>query len=221
MSSSSFLDPQLYDYVCRVSVQETAEQRALREETQRMSSDLAIMQVGPDQARFMQFLVRLIEAKMCLEVGVFTGYSALSVALALPTEGRIIACDVSEEYAAVALRYWNQAGVAAKIDLRVRPATGTLDSLLSEGRAGSFDFAFIDADKTSYDAYYERCLKLVRAGGLIAIDNVFWSGRVADANNREESTQALRGLNAKVSADQRVDAAMVPIADGLTLARVR
>ncbi|MDQ2818243.1 MAG: class I SAM-dependent methyltransferase [Candidatus Eremiobacteraeota bacterium] len=221
MSSSSFLSPPLYDYVCAASVRETSEQRALREETQRMPSDESAMQIGPDQGRFMQFLVNLIGAKNCIEVGVFTGYSALSVALVLPEDGRIVACDVSHDYTQVARRYWSRAGVASKIDLHVRPAADTLDELLADSGADAFDFAFIDADKTNYDVYYERCLKLIRTGGLIAIDNVFWSGRVADSADQEQSTVALRALNAKVCSDRRVDAVMVPIADGLTLARKR
>jgi len=221
MSRTAFLPDNLYEYVCDVSLRETDVQRELREETHRLLPDDAGMQIGPDQGQFMQFLVKITDARQCLEVGVFTGYSSLAVALALPADGRIIACDVSAEYTAVARRYWERAGVASKIDLRIAPAVQTLDELLEVGAAGTFDFAFIDADKTNYDAYYERCLELLRGGGAIAIDNVFWDGRVAQADNREASTQALRALNAKLGRDERVDLTMVPIGDGLTLVRKR
>lgn len=182
-----------------------------------MLPDDARMQIGPDQGQFMQLLVKSLGARKCLEVGVFTGYSALAVALALPDDGRIIACDVSEEYTAIAKRYWERADVTRKIDLRIAPAIQTLDNLLDSGQRGAFDFAFIDADKVNYDAYYERCLALLRPNGLIAIDNVFWSGRVADSAEQDEDTQALRALNAKVGRDERVDVSMVPIGDGVTL----
>ena len=221
MSRTEFLSEQLYDYVCKISLRETSLQRELREETHRLLPERARMQIGPDQGQFMQLLVRLIDAKRCVEVGVFTGYSALTVALALPEGGTLVACDISEEYTALARRYWKSAGVAEKIQLRIAPAVQTLDNLLSEGAQGTFDFAFIDADKTQYDAYYERCLGLLRPNGLIAIDNVYWSGRVADPNEQDEDTTALRALNAKIGRDERVDVAMLPIGDGVTLVRKR
>jgi len=179
------------------------------------------MQISPDQGQFMALLVQLLRAEKTLEVGVFTGYSSLVVAAALPPEGRLIACDVDEEWTSIARRYWKEAGVAGKIDLRLAPATDTLNSLLAAGAADSFDFAFIDADKSNYDAYYELSLKLLRMGGLIAIDNVLWSGRVANAKNQEADTVAIRALNAKLHRDQRITLSMIPIADGLTLALKR
>ena len=168
----------------------------------------------------MALLVKLIAAKRTIEIGVFTGYSALTVALALPPEGRVLACDISEEYTAVARRYWQKAGVVDKIDLRIAPALATLDGALAAGEAGHYDFAFIDADKTGYDAYYERCLRLLRVGGLIAIDNVLWNGDVA-TKSRDADTLALQALNDKIVRDDRVDMTMLPIGDGVTLARKR
>ncbi len=179
------------------------------------------MQISPEQGRFMALLVELVGARRCLEIGVFTGYSSLAVALALPADGKIVACDVSEEWTAVARRYWAEAGVASKIHLRLAPATQTLDALVASGERGRFDFAFIDADKTGYDAYYERCLELLRPGGLIAIDNTLWGGKVADPSVNDESTVAIRALNAKARSDPRVSASLVPIGDGLLLARKR
>lgn len=193
--------------------------RELREETAKHPR--AGMQTGADQVQFLQLLVRLIGARRCIEVGVFTGYSALGVALALPDDGRIVACDVSEEYTAIAQRYWERAGVADKIDLYLAPATQTLDELLRAGEEGRFDFAYIDADKTSYDAYYERCLKLLRRNGLAAIDNVLWSGEVVDAKTTDPDTMALRALNEKIGGDGRVDATLLPIGDGLMVVRKR
>ena len=169
----------------------------------------------------MALLVQLLGAKRTLEVGVFTGYSSLAVALALPDDGQIVACDVSEEYTAIARRYWQAAGVTDKIDLKLAPALETLDRLLAEGQAGSFDFAFIDADKENYWNYYERCLELLRPGGLITVDNVLWSGRVAEATTYETSTKAIQAFNAKLHNDERVSLSLVPIADGLTLALKR
>jgi caffeoyl-CoA O-methyltransferase len=209
----------LYDYLLSVTVREPPVLAKLRAETAKLT--MAMMQIGPDQGQFMRLLVQLIGARRTLEVGVFTGYSSLSVALGLPANGRIIACDVSEEWTAIARRYWKQAGVAKKIDLRLAPATQTLDGLIKAKGAGTFDFAFIDADKANYDAYYERCLKLVRKGGLIAIDNVLWDGAVIDPAKRDADTRAIRALNKKLHKDKRVDVSMVPIGDGLTLARKR
>ncbi len=178
MSRVLSLTPSLQEYLVSVSVREPEVLRKLREETARLP--MAGMQIGPDHGQFMQLLVRLTGAKRCLEIGTFTGYSSLAVALALPADGSIVCCDVSETYTATARRYWEMAGVAAKIDLRIAPAVETLNKLLADGQGGRFDFAFIDADKANYDAYYEAALKLVRKGGLIAIDNVLWSGAVAD-----------------------------------------
>ncbi|WP_414517297.1 class I SAM-dependent methyltransferase [Nostoc sp. PCC 9305] len=210
------LDNQLYNYLLSVSLREPEILEKLRQET--ANHPRSGMQISPEQGQFMSLLVQLIGAKKTLEVGVFTGYSSLSVALALPADGKIIACDVSEEFTAIARRYWQEAGVADKIDLRLAPALETLDELLATGQAETFDFAFIDADKENYDGYYERSLQLVRPGGLIAIDNVLWSGQVADEQNQDESTQAIRALNEKLHHDERVTLSLVPIADGLTLA---
>jgi caffeoyl-CoA O-methyltransferase len=168
----------------------------------------------------MAMLVKLIGAKKTLEIGVFTGYSSLATALALPDDGRIVACDINAEFTAMGREHWARAGVAHKIDLRLAPATETLDALLAAGEAGSFDFAFIDADKTSYDGYYERCLKLLRPGGLIAIDNVLWDGDVARPSS-DADTVALQNLNKKLHGDERIDLSMLPLGDGLTLARKR
>ncbi|MEH1860121.1 MAG: class I SAM-dependent methyltransferase [Nostoc sp.] len=210
------LDNQLYNYLLSVSLREPEILGKLRQET--ANHPRSGMQISPEQGQFMSLLVQLIGAKKTLEVGVFTGYSSLSVALALPADGKIIACDVSEEFTAIARRYWQEAGVADKIDLRLAPALETLDRLLATGQAETFDFAFIDADKENYGAYYERSLQLVRPGGLIAIDNVLWSGQVAQEQNQDENTQAIRALNEKLHHDERVTLSLVPIADGLTLA---
>ncbi len=213
------LDNQLYDYLLSVSLREPDILRQLREETARHPG--ARMQIAPEQGQFMALLVQLLGATKTLDIGVFTGYSSLCVALSLPPNGKIIACDVSEEYTTIARRYWEAAGVADKIDLRIAPALSTLDELLATGQAGTFDFAFIDADKTNYEGYYERSLQLVRPGGLIAIDNVLWSGRVADPQQQENSTNTIRAFNEKLHHDERVTLSLVPIADGLTLALKR
>ena len=209
----------LYEYLKLVSLREHDALRRLREETARMSE--SNMQISPEQGQFMALLVELLGAKKTLEVGVFTGYSSLAVALALPPGGRVVACDVSEEWTRVARRYWAEAGVADKITLRLAPALETLDALLRDGEAGTFDFAFIDADKGNYAAYYERALELLRPGGLVAIDNVLWAGRVADPANDEPDTAAIRALNESLRRDERVSLSLVPIADGLTLALKR
>ncbi|MEL6247176.1 MAG: class I SAM-dependent methyltransferase [Cyanobacteria bacterium J06627_15] len=213
------LDDRLIHYLRSVSVREPEILQQLRAET--AQHPMAVMQVSPEQGQLMALLVQLIGAKKTLEVGVFTGYSSLVVALALPDEGQIVACDVSEDYTAIARRYWQAAGVENKIDLRIAPATETLQQLIDEGQGETFDFAFIDADKSGYDRYYEQCLKLVRTGGLIAIDNVLWSGRVADPDTADNRTKKIRALNQKIYEDERVDISLVPIADGLTLARKR
>ena len=213
------LDDEIYDYLLRVSLREVDVLRRLREETAAMP--LSIMQIAPEQGQFMALLVELMGAVRCIEVGVFTGYSSLAVALALPPEGRITACDVSEEFTAVARRYWRQAGVDHKIDLRLAPALETLDGLIAEGARGTYDFAFIDAEKSEYADYYERLLTLLRPGGLILIDNVLWSGKVADPEIDTIDTVAIRAFNEKLHVDERVSLSMLPVADGLTLARKR
>jgi predicted O-methyltransferase YrrM len=207
------VDDRLYDYLLTVSVRE------LREETARLPN--AGMQISPEQGQLMRLLVETIGARQCLEVGVFTGYSSTAVALSLPAEGRLVACDVSVEYTDVARRYWRLAGVEKRIDLRLGPALSTLDALLESGHEGGFDFAFVDADKDNYFNYYERCLKLLRPGGLLAIDNVLWGGAVVDAADVRASTQAIRALNEHLRADERVTISLVPIGDGLFLVRKR
>ena len=209
----------LYAYLLEVSLREPEVLQRLREET--AAYPRSAMQIGPEQGQFMALLVRLMGARKTLEVGVFTGYSALVVALALPPDGQVVACDISEDYTAVARRYWQQAGVAGKIDLRLAPALETLGALLAHGQAGTFDFAFIDADKANYDAYYERALRLLRPGGLVAFDNVLWGGKVADPSKNDADTQALRALNRKLHHDQRVHLSLLPVGDGLTLALKR
>jgi predicted O-methyltransferase YrrM len=204
----------LADYIRTVSLREPDVLRRLREETATMRG--AGMQISPEQGQFMALLARLIGTERYLEVGTFTGYSALVMALALPAKGRVVACDVSEEWTAVGQRYWREAGVARKIDLRLAPALQTLDALIIE--RASFDFAFIDADKENYDGYYERALKLVRRGGVIAIDNVLWSGAVIDPAKKDADTKAIRALNRKLTKDERVELSLLPIGDGLTLA---
>lgn len=213
------LSDALYDYLLRVSLREPDVLRALREETAGLAA--ARMQVAPEQAQFMALLVRLLGASRCLEIGTFTGYSALAVALALPEQGRITCCDLSEEWTAVGRRYWEQAGVAGRIDLRLAPAADTLQALLDEGRAGSYDFAFIDADKENYGLYFERSLELLRPGGLIAVDNVLWGGSVIEPQDQDPDTKAIRAFNQNLLDDPRVDISLLPIGDGLTLARKR
>lgn len=211
-------DDTVYEYLLAHSLREHPEQTALRAATR--AHPLGGMQISPEQGQFMQLLVKLIGARRCIEIGTFTGYSALTVALALPPDGRILACDVSEEYTAVGKPFWQRAGVADKIELVIAPAAGTLDARLAAGQAGHYDFAFIDADKAAYDGYYERCLKLLRQGGLIGFDNTLWGGAVARPAE-DDDTRALQALNDKLHADERIDIAMLPIGDGLTLARKR
>ena len=212
------IDDALYDYVVASGVREHPAQAALRQAT--LSQPHAGMQIGPDQGQLLALLVRLVGARRAIEVGVFTGYSALAVALAMAEDGRLLACDVSEEWTSVGKPFWAGAGVAHKIDLRIGPALATLDAELSGGAAGSYDFAFIDADKGSYDAYFERCLQLLRPGGLIAIDNVLWGGAVARPAI-DADTASLQRLNAKLHDDDRIDMTLLPIGDGVTLARKR
>lgn len=213
------LSDRLYAYLLDQSLREPDILLKLRQETAQLPQQQ--MQIAPEQGQFMALLVQLLGAKKTLEVGVFTGYSSLVVALALPKDGQVIACDVSEEFTAIARRYWQQAGVSHKITLHIAPALDTLDHLLANGEAGTFDFAFIDADKANYDNYYERSLQLLRPGGLIAIDNVLWSGDVADPEIQNGSTKSIRALNEKLHQDDRVSLSLLPIADGLTLALKR
>src|SRR5574337_1978122 len=212
------LDDTLYDYLLAHSLREHPEQTALREATRTHAH--AGMQISPEQGQFMSLLIKLIGARRTIEVGTFTGYSALTVALALPDGGKLLACDISEEYTSIGKPYWQRAGVADKIELAIAPATKTLDARIAAGESGRYDFAFIDADKTGYDAYYERCLQLVRVGGLIAFDNTLWGGEVARPA-QDDDTRALQALNDKLHRDERVDMALLPIGDGLTLARKR
>ena len=213
------LTPDLHEYLLAVGVREPPVLAALREETAQLPA--AIMQISPEQGQFMAMLVRLMGARRTLEVGTFTGYSALAVALAMPADSLTICCDVSEEWTAIAQRYWREAQVADNIELHLRPATETLGELLENDQEGTFDFAFIDADKSGYDTYYEQCLKLLRPGGLVAVDNVLWSGAVIDPGRSDDNTRAIRALNEKIGADERVDVCLVPIGDGIMLARKR
>ncbi len=213
------LDSRVYEYLLSVSLREAEVLTQLRQETARHPA--SIMQISPDQGQFMAFLVKLLGAKKTLDIGVFTGYSSLVVALALPEDGRVIACDRDPEATKIARRYWQAAGVEHKIDLRLAPALETLDRLIAEGQAGSFDFAFIDADKRNYLNYYERLLSLLRPGGVIAIDNVLWFGSVADPEDTDKRTIAIREFNQKVHQDRRVEISMLSIADGLTLVMKR
>jgi caffeoyl-CoA O-methyltransferase len=215
------VDDKLYDYLVSVSVREPELLARLRDETHERFAERFGMQISPEQGQFMALLVRLTNARKTLEVGVFTGYSSLAVALALPKDGKIVACDVSEEWTSVARRYWKEAGVDGKVDLRIAPALETLDALVAAGESGTFDFAFIDADKTNYYAYYERALELLRPGGLIAIDNVLWSGKVADQSVEDADTIAIRELNERLRDDERIALSLVPIGDGLMLALKR
>lgn len=218
-TKSFFLEQTLYDYLCANSLREPAQLKQLREET--ACDEMARMQIAPEQGQFIQLLVRLMGVKRGIEVGVFTGYSSLCVALAMPDEGYLLACDVSEEWTAVARRYWQEAGVEGLIELRLAPALETLDEEIAAGNEGSYDYAFIDADKENYIPYYERCMQLLRPGGLILVDNVLWSGSVANPQDQEPDTVALRAFNQHVLDDERVDMSMLPLADGLTLALKR
>jgi caffeoyl-CoA O-methyltransferase len=213
------LDERTYEYLLAHSLREDPALAKLRAET--ASHPKVNMQIAPEQGQFMQMLVRLTGARRAIEVGVFTGYSSLAVMLAMPPDGRLLALDVSEEYTAIASRHWQAAGVADRVELVIGPAQDTLDARIRAGEAGRYDFAFIDADKTGYLAYYERLLKLLRPGGLIVVDNTLWSGEVANPGNREADTMALRKFNDALHKDPRVDLALLPVGDGLTLARIR
>jgi predicted O-methyltransferase YrrM len=219
MSTSFHLPDQVQAYVLAHGVREPAILARLREDTARHPR--AQMQIAPEQGAVLRFLVEVLDARRCLEIGTFTGYSSLAVALAMPDDGTIVCCDVSEEYTQVARRFWAQAGVAHKTDLRIAPAVDTLDGLIAGGAAGTFDLAFIDADKQGYPDYWERCVALVRPGGVIAVDNVLWSGDVADPSVTDRDTVALRRVNEIIDADERVTPVMLAIADGMTLARRR
>jgi predicted O-methyltransferase YrrM len=213
------LNDRLYGYLLDVSLRESATLRKLREAT--IETPQANLQIAPEQGQLMALLLRLMGARRTLEIGVFTGYSALAAAAALPPDGRVVACDINEHWTRIARAYWQEAGVAHKIDLELGPAAKTLQRLCDDGQEGRFDFAFVDADKSQYDTYYELCLRLVREGGLIAFDNTLWGGAVADPADEEADTQALRRLNAKLHEDSRIDLSVVPIGDGLTLALKR
>jgi len=215
----NFIPEDIHNYILQTMLRESDIARELREVTERLPN--ARMMSGPDQVQFLQLLVRLIGARRCIEVGVFTGYSALGVALALPPDGRLIACDVSEAYTSVGKPFWGRAGVAQRIDLRLAPALETLQRLIENGERASFDFAYIDADKRSYGEYYERVLELLRPNGLMTIDNVLWSGEVLKKDTGDPDTEALRALNAKIGKDDRVDASIVPGGDGLMVVRKR
>ncbi len=212
------LSETLHQYLLDNSVREPEVLGNLRQETDR--HPLSNMQISPEQGQLMGLLVQLIGAKKCLEIGVFTGYSSLSLALNLPDDGRIVACDVSDEFTSIARKYWQLAGVSEKIDLQIAPALDTLDRLIANGEAGTFDFAFIDADKNNYAAYYDRCFQLIRQGGLILVDNVLWYGRVIDpAMDADKRTQAIKQINQQIYHDDRVQISLIPIGDGLTIAR--
>jgi len=212
---SKFIEPGIAEYISRHTAGEPELARQLREQTAQMTQ--ANMQISAEQGQLLQLLVRVMGARRCLEIGVFTGYSSLLTALALPDDGCIVACDISKQWTDIAHDWWQRAEVADKIDLRLQPASSTLQQLLAEGEAGSYDFAFIDADKTGYDEYYELCLQLLRPGGLIMLDNVLWSGRVALESARDEDTAALQQLNAKLAVDHRVQTVMLAMADGISL----
>ena len=218
-SRTVVLNDALYEYLLSVSLREPDVLCRLREETAKMPQHN--MQISPEQGQFMALLVELTGARKCLEVGTFTGYSTLSLALALPEDGQIVACDISEEFTSRAKPYWQKAGVAGKIDLRLGPALETLDALIADGESGAFDFAFIDADKVNYQGYFQRALDLIRRGGLILVDNVLWSGAVVDPARDDEDTEAIRAFNKARAGDPRISLSLVPIGDGLTLARKR
>ena len=210
------LSEALHEYLLSASLREPDVLRRLREET--ATVPMAVMQISPEQGQFMALLARAVNARRAIEVGVFTGYSSLAVALAMPADGKLVACDVNEEWTAIARRHWEKAGVAGRIDLKLQPAQRTLDELIAAGESGRYDFAFIDADKSRYPIYFERCLTLLRQGGLIVVDNTLWSGNVADASVDDEDTRAIRAFNDAVHKDSRVAVSLLPVGDGVTLA---
>ena len=213
------ISDELAAYVVEVGTREPDVLARLREETAAIPQHR--MQIAPEEGALLAMLVELTGARRYIEIGTFTGYSSTAVALALPEDGRLVCCDVSEEWTSMARRYWDEAGVAGKVDLRIAPAAETLDQLLADGEEATYDFAFVDADKTGYDGYYERLLRLVRPGGLIALDNTLWGGAVLDHDADDEDTRAIQALNTKLAADERVTLCLVPVADGVTLARRR
>lgn len=213
------LTPEVYSYLQKVSLREPAVLAALRKETHKLHN--SVMQISPEQGQFMSLLMELTGAKKTLDIGTFTGYSALAVALALPKDGIVVACDVSTEWTDIGKIFWKQADADHKIQLHIGPAVETLQKLINNGQTGTFDFAFIDADKSNYAAYYEKSLELLRVGGLVAIDNVLWSGKVSDPSVQDDDTKAIRALNEKLLTDSRVTLSMLPVGDGLTLARKR
>ena len=213
------ISDELAAYVLEVGTREPDVLARLREETAAIPQHS--MQIAPEQGAFLAILVELTGARRCIEIGTFTGYSSTAIALALPADGRLVCCDVSEEWTSLARKYWDEAGVAGKIHLRLAPAAETLDELLADGAEAAYDFAFVDADKTGYDGYYERLLRLVRPGGLIAFDNTLWGGRVLDRDAQDEDTRALQALNTKLAGDDRITLCLLPVADGVTLARRR
>lgn len=219
MARGLFFSEEISDYLLSVSLREPPILKRLREET--ATHTQARFQISPEQGQFMAMLIQVMGARRTLEVGVFTGYSSLAVAMALPADGSMVACDISEEFTSTARRYWREAGVDHMIDLRIGPAMETLTELIAKGQSGSFDFAFIDADKTNYEGYYECALQLLRPGGVIMVDNVLWSGRVLDALDQTADTIALRAFNKKLHADSRVSLSMLPLGDGVTLALKR
>jgi O-methyltransferase len=218
-AKATLLSDGLMDYALSTWLRDSDVKRRLRAETAALP--MGTMQIAADQGQLMALLARTVNARLAVEVGTFTGYSALCIAEALPADGKLIACDVSPEWTAIGRRYWAEAGIADRIELRLGPAMTTLDALLGEGLAGRVDFAFIDADKVSYDCYYERCLTLLRPGGLVLLDNVLWNGAVADARRQDPDTVALRAINRKLQADERIDVALLPVGDGVTIARKR
>ena len=213
------LSDELAAYVIKVGTREPEVLARLREETAALPQHG--MQIAPEEGAFLAMLVELTGARRCIEVGTFTGYSSTAVALALPEDGQLVCCDVSEEWTSRARKYWVEAGVADKIDLRVAPAAETLDQLLADGGHAAYDFAFVDADKTGYDGYYERLLRLVRPGGLIAFDNTLWGGAVLEQDAQDADTRAIQALNSKLADDERITLCLLPVADGVTLARRR
>lgn len=213
------MSAELLAYVRRVGAREDADLKALRDET--AAHPLAVMQISPEQGQLMMLLLQLIGARKTFEVGTFTGYSAMCAAKAMGPGGKVVALDVSEEFTSIGRRHWAKAGIADRIDLRIAPATESLKAMIAAGESGTYDFAFIDANKPDYGSYYESALVLVRPGGLIAVDNVLWSGNVIDPTNNTPDTLAIRALNEKIAKDERVSVSLVPIGDGLTLARKR
>jgi predicted O-methyltransferase YrrM len=211
------ISDELAAYVAKVGTREPEVLARLRAETVLLPEHG--MQIAPEEGALLAMLAQLMGARRCIEIGTFTGYSSIAVALALPDDARVVCCDVSEEWTSLARKYWEEAGVAGKVELRLGPATNTLDQLLADGQEETYDFAFVDADKTGYDGYYERLLRLVRRGGLIAFDNTLWSGKVLDEESEDKDTRAIQAINSKLASDERITVCLVPVADGVTLAR--